>query len=254
MKSYKKLLFISGLCLTNFHVLSATETENVNNTEGWCNWLSGCPTYAQLRVGAGVASDFSYSLEEDEIEGRPSKRRVTHQQVGLEIGKIVDEWRFGVEVGYFHGNVKRWNDEEGHDGLDFSMHCTLHGITLLGNVYYNIPLTETQEWSLVLGAGLGVEYMWASFGMNQIPINDITTKHHSCVLPVCQGYVGLAYDINENATINLGYRLRTYLKKLKWKSVVASNEGGEEEEALHSGWKKHPYIHTFECSFMWRFE
>lgn len=254
MGTFKKLLFISGLCLANFYAFAETESEpsamdcSENNysedtgTEETASWLTDYPTYAQLRVGLGMGSKLTYF--KNGIGGKEDdfKKGVFHQQIGLEIGKIVDEWRFGIELGYFHGSVKK---QEINQDVKDKVWYSMHGLMLLGNVYYHIPLTEEKEWALVLGAGLGVDCI--KFHLKGWKNKNL--KDGTCFAAVCQGYVGLAYDINNNATINVGYRLHKLLNDLEWTSL----EDKAANIKLKAGWDN-AWVHTFEGSFMWRFE
>ena len=121
----------------------------------------------------------------------------------------------------------------------------MHGLMLLGNVYYHIPLTEEKEWALVLGAGLGVDCI--KFHLKGWKNKNL--KDGTCFAAVCQGYVGLAYDINNNATINVGYRLHKLLNDLEWTPL----EDKAANIKLKAGWDN-AWVHTFEGSLMWRFE
>lgn len=259
----KKLLLVSGLCLANFCAFADVESELVetdcteNNysenadTAESASWWDCYPTYAQVRIGVGPGSKFNYVKEmenvEDEIDRDAFKKGVTQVQIGLEIGKIVDEWRFGVELGGFHGSVKTIQDPE--DGQDM-MSVSMNGLMLLGNAYYTIPLTEEKEWSLVLGAGLGIDIIRFSLDDKERDPNT-TTKDSTCFAAVCQGYMGLAYDVNKNVTVNVGYRLHKLLNDIEWTSYEYNDAG--ETCKVKSGWGN-VWVHTFECSLMGRFE
>ncbi len=111
----------------------------------------------------------------------------------VEFGVSYDAWRLGLEVSYRQNKIKR-SDNVNIDLDDTNKVNALAGMI---NVYYDYALTE--ECSLYVGAGLGV----AKFNF----VDRASKAEFGKSVFAWQVLAGVAYDINENWTVEAGYRL-----------------------------------------------
>lgn len=119
----------------------------------------------------------------------------------VEFGVAYDAWRLGLEVSYKQNKIKEWKYNNVavaamKDGKYLSLAAMI-------NAYYDYALTD--ECSLYLGLGLGAD--------------KVSVKKHadnaaevSKVVFAWQVMAGVAYDINENWTVEAGYRLFNTMK------------------------------------------
>lgn len=111
----------------------------------------------------------------------------------VEFGVSYDAWRLGLEVSYRQNKIK----ESKNAAVDVNVMNKVNALAGMINVYYDYALTE--ECSLYVGAGLGM----AKFNF---VAKDSKVEAGKCVF-AWQVLAGVAYDINENWTVEAGYRL-----------------------------------------------
>ena len=113
-----------------------------------------------------------------------------------EFGVSYDAWRLGLEVAYRQNKI---NDGK-TTNEDVELYNKINALSAMVNVYYDYALTD--ECSLYLGLGLGAAKV--AF------VNKAANAHKAeCTKTVFawQVMAGVAYDINENWTVEAGYRL-----------------------------------------------
>ena len=156
----------------------------------------------------------------------------------VEFGVSYDAWRLGLEVNYRSNKIKESNFYNrnniagvgsipaGHAANDNAGVAATHynkmfkdaKYTSLGamiNAYYDYALTD--ECSLYLGLGLGVarvsckttkvEAVAGANAVNGYNTFAIDSRECSKTVFAWQVMAGVAYDINENWTVEAGYRL-----------------------------------------------
>ena len=111
----------------------------------------------------------------------------------VEFGVSYDAWRLGLEVSYRQNKIK----ESKNVAINIDELNKVNALAGMINVYYDYALTE--ECSLYVGAGLGM----AKFNF---VAKDSKIEAGKCVF-AWQVLAGVAYDINENWTVEAGYRL-----------------------------------------------
>ena len=111
----------------------------------------------------------------------------------VEFGVSYDAWRLGLEVSYRQNKIK----ESTNAGFPTTTFNKINALAGMINVYYDYALTE--ECSLYVGAGLGM----AKF--NFVRLADKIEDGKAVF--AWQVLAGVAYDINENWTVEAGYRL-----------------------------------------------
>ncbi len=111
----------------------------------------------------------------------------------VEFGVSYDAWRLGLEVSYRQNKIKKSDNER----IDIDTYNKANVLAGMINVYYDYALTE--ECSLYVGAGMGI----AKFDF----INKGTKVETGKTVFAWQVLAGVAYDINENWTVEAGYRL-----------------------------------------------
>ena len=109
----------------------------------------------------------------------------------VEFGVSYDAWRLGLEVSYRQNKIKSSTN------ANVANYNKINALAGMINVYYDYALTE--ECSLYVGAGLGM----AKYNFVAVAGKVETGK---CVF-AWQVLAGVAYDINENWTVEAGYRL-----------------------------------------------
>ena len=109
----------------------------------------------------------------------------------VEFGVSYDAWRLGLEVSYRQNKIKSSTN------ANVANYNKINALAGMINVYYDYALTE--ECSLYVGAGLGM----AKFNF---VAKDSKVETGKCVF-AWQVLAGVAYDINENWTVEAGYRL-----------------------------------------------
>ena len=114
----------------------------------------------------------------------------------VEFGVAYDAWRLGLEVSYKQNKIKESTNNH-VDGNNYKNGKYLSLATMI-NAYYDYALTD--ECSLYLGLGLGADKV-------STKDNGNNAKELSKVVFAWQVMAGVAYDINENWTVEAGYRL-----------------------------------------------
>ena len=111
----------------------------------------------------------------------------------VEFGVSYDAWRLGLEVSYRQNKIKHSDNAN----IDVAATNKVNALAGMINVYYDYALTE--ECSLYVGAGLGM----AKFNFVAV---DSKVEQGKGVF-AWQVLAGVAYDINENWTVEAGYCL-----------------------------------------------
>lgn len=111
-----------------------------------------------------------------------------------EFGVSYDAWRLGLEVAYRQNKI---NDGKTTNALKRTYN-KINALSAMINVYYDYALTD--ECSLYLGLGLGAAK--ANFVEK-----EGAKKECGKTVFAWQVMAGVAYDINENWTVEAGYRL-----------------------------------------------
>jgi len=111
----------------------------------------------------------------------------------VEFGVSYDAWRLGLEVSYRQNKIK----SSTNTNIAVDDTNKVNALAGMINVYYDYALTE--ECSLYVGAGLGM----AKFNF---VAKNTKVEAGKCVF-AWQVLAGVAYDINENWTVEAGYRL-----------------------------------------------
>lgn len=119
----------------------------------------------------------------------------------VEFGVAYDAWRLGLEVSYKQNKIKesKFYAKKGDAAKDAALKDGKYtSLAAMINVYYDYALTD--EYSLYLGLGLGADKVSAKE-------KDSKSVESSKVVFAWQVMAGVAYDINENWTVEAGYRL-----------------------------------------------
>ena len=112
-----------------------------------------------------------------------------------EFGVSYDAWRLGLEVAYRQNKIK--NDKTSNVAIKNRFE-KINALSAMVNVYYDYALTD--ECSLYLGLGLGAaKASFVAKGGEKL--------ESSKTVFAWQVMTGVAYDINENWTVEAGYRL-----------------------------------------------
>lgn len=132
----------------------------------------------------------------------------------VEFGVAYDAWRLGLEVSYKQNKIKESKfytaDNIGGAGNAAARRAAAiaannalkdgkyTSLAAMINAYYDYALTD--ECSLYLGLGLGADKV-------SVKSNAANAAELSKVVFAWQVMAGVAYDINENWTVEAGYRL-----------------------------------------------
>ena len=114
----------------------------------------------------------------------------------VEMGVSYDAWRLGLEVSYRQNKVESSENER----YQYNATAKLNVLAGMVNAYYDYALTD--ECSLYLGVGLGV----AKVAVKTEPLECSRTAF------AWQVMAGVSYDIDENWTVEAGYRLFNTMK------------------------------------------
>jgi OmpA-OmpF porin, OOP family len=126
-----------------------------------------------------------------------------------EFGVSYDAWRLGLEVAYRQNKI---NNDKTANVVIKNWFKKINALSAMVNVYYDYALTD--ECSLYLGLGLGT-------AKASLVVNGGTKLEISKTVFAWQVMTGVAYDINENWTVEAGYRLFN-ISKVK---VITNNNG-----------------------------
>ena len=121
----------------------------------------------------------------------------------VEFGVAYDAWRLGLEVSYKQNKIKESTNNyvpgnQYKDGKYLSLAAMI-------NAYYDYALTD--ECSLYLGLGLGADKVSLKNNGSNAVEAALRNAEGSKVVFAWQVMAGVAYDINENWTVEAGYRL-----------------------------------------------
>ncbi|MDR0392865.1 MAG: porin family protein [Puniceicoccales bacterium] len=187
--------------------------------------LSALAIEAGSLFAADVASSFNPYVAVKGGFVKPGNRDNVKYKNGsagvVEFGVSYDAWRLGLEVSYRQAKIKESTNAVVNRDKD-----KINALAGMVNVYYDYALTE--EVALYVGAGLGV---------TKLAIHDKTTKVDTAkTVFAWQVVAGLGYDINENWTVEAGYRLFNTAK------VKANNQS-----------LKTPFCHSLEAGLRYNF-
>lgn len=113
-----------------------------------------------------------------------------------EFGISYDAFRLGLEVSYKQNKIKEVEAEKAAAVAGMEKDQKVNTLAAMINVYYDYALTE--ECSLYAGLGLGVA---------KTTVKDKNGIERGKTVFAWQILAGVAYDINENWTVEAGYRL-----------------------------------------------
>ena len=179
----KKILLLAGVaCL-----LSATADAKVNQ------YVSGKLSYdfnkVKVKVHDYEMGDISRAKADKELFG-------THVAYGVRAGYVRGE----VELNNSRDIKRNWlgftSDKGEKDTLE---HFRLYKHSFMANAYFDY-LTCT-PWTPYIGAGIGLSYLKADFG--EVEILGGSKSVYNLAWQVMGG---IAYDVNSNWTLDLGYR------------------------------------------------
>ncbi len=153
-------------------------------------------------VSAHGGADFPTKAKRKET-GTEAKFK-TGYSIGAAVGHSFDEFRFELEVAHRNAKVKDLGGSKDVSG-------GLSIFSLMGNVYYDLPVMDQVD--LYFGAGLG----WASVSSNMKEKNTPAKIDGSASVMAYQLMFGPAWNINDQWTVSLGYRFFGYTNpKLKY--------------------------------------
>ena len=151
----------------------------VANTDSW---------YVSGNAGASFTNNMQNKDNKD------SFRTKTGYGLGLAVGHSFDRIRAELEVGYNRNTIKDYKNGAAVTKLS-SSYASL--MTVMGNIYYDMPVTE--QFDLYVGAGLG-------YGIWTIKINDDKAPASTFAY---QGMTGITWKATQNVAISAGYRILT---------------------------------------------
>ncbi|MDR1255290.1 MAG: porin family protein [Puniceicoccales bacterium] len=187
--------------------------------------LSALAIEAGSLFAADVASSFNPYVAVKGGFVKPGNRDEVKYKNGctgaIEFGVSYDAWRLGLEISYRQAKIK-----ESKNALVDGNKDKFNALAGMVNVYYDYALTE--EVALYVGAGLGV----AKFSAHDKTAKVDTSK----TVFAWQIAAGLGYDINENWTVEAGYKLFNTAK-------VKSNSNSV----------KTPFCHSLEAGLRYNF-
>ena len=114
-----------------------------------------------------------------------------------EFGVSYDAWRLGLEVAFRQNKIKKADAANVKAVAIADASDKINALSAMINVYYDYALTD--ECSLYLGLGLGA-------AKTNFVAKDTKVEAGKTVF-AWQVMAGVAYDINENWTVEAGYRL-----------------------------------------------
>lgn len=123
----------------------------------------------------------------------------------VEMGVSYDAWRLGLEVSYRQNKVKSSENANVTYQYQEAEKAKLNVLAGMVNAYYDYALTD--ECSLYLGVGLGV----AKVAMNRLDVRNYRFENSRTAF-AWQVMAGVSYDIDENWTVEAGYRLFNTMK------------------------------------------
>lgn len=257
MKIHKKLLLVLCCSFANNFPLFAENEENYTDSnysieseddnEYESSWLDEYPTYAKLSLGGGWGSKFNY-ISKYEAAGVVADnpydytKGTSFKKIGFEIGKVIGPWNLGFEASYLDGKIKKFTNYN----EDLSGNIKMG--TFMGNAYYVFPIEDTPA-SLVLGAGLGFDYLSLTPKCGTSDTYGVTVHDHSAFSLAGQLYIGLECSLTKDLCAILGYKFHKVFSSIDWTSA---NVKRPHEYNTNSEWKS-PKIHLIEASIMYTF-
>ena len=113
-----------------------------------------------------------------------------------EFGISYDAFRLGLEVSYKQNKIKEVEARRAAAAAGMEKDEKVNTLAAMINVYYDYALTE--ECSLYAGLGLGIA---------KTTVKTVDGLEAGKTVFAWQILAGVAYDINENWTVEAGYRL-----------------------------------------------
>lgn len=158
---------------------------------------------AEAAVNQYVSAKVSYDFNKVSVkETKEGASDVQHIKLNKELfGTHV---AYGVQAGYVRGEIelnnsrdvkRNWvSDSNFYGGADEIEHFRLYKHSVMVNGYFDF-LTCT-AWTPYVGAGIGSSYLKVDAGDDAKSVYNLAW----------QVMAGVAYDVNENWTLDLGYR------------------------------------------------
>lgn len=209
----KKHIFLSILSLYLMMVsLSA-------RMDGW---------YTSLNGGIGFPTEIK--VKETALDGTKVRTK-TGYAVGASLGHSFDQWRFEFELAHRRNNSK---DVRYAAGVNDDVTGDWYLTTIMGNVYYDIPMIE--HFDLSIGAGMG----YGNVGAN---IKEKTTPRKfdgSTGVFVYQAMFIPTWNFNDHWSMGVGYRFLGY------------NNPKLKVDGVKTTFRSH-FIHTVEAAIRYAF-
>jgi len=175
----------------------AADLEPVAEPLGW---------YVSLFGGASWLDDVKTDYEDDNI----GYGNEADTDVGFIIGGAVgthltEDIRVELEVAYSENDTDDEVIFEDADGshTTYDGHADYSFLTFMGNIWYDIPLSE--ELKPYVGGGAGVAIVDGEFGYDGEPDDRYDSSEVTFAFQVG---AGLRWAVLENVTLDVGYRLR----------------------------------------------
>lgn len=193
----------------------------------------------------------------------------------LAAGYALDNWRFELEGGYRNGKQAKnpimlttttvdtvnINNSQNINTSSVSVKefANISDWTLMGNVYYDIPLSEDFSWYVGAGAGVAFETKKVSVAANSsttqnFPVgppvtNSITTIKEKDILFAYQVMTGVSYAITDNIDATLGYRFTGTSKPKDFTGKLVS---GNTTSNYTMSMQKWPHAHSVEAGIRFK--
>lgn len=146
-----------------------------------------------LSLGAGATFPADSSIENLGIDNSESLN-VGPSATGA-IGLYLGDFRFEAEAGYRYNDLSSFT--LGGVGVSASGH--LESLSLMGNLYYDIPLSPTIDWYIGGGAG-SAQYH------TSVTVAGLSASGGSDWKFAYQGMTGLSFQLDKKIYLTVGYR------------------------------------------------
>jgi opacity protein-like surface antigen len=180
-----------GLTLGMATAQAADIIEPVVEPPGW---------YVSLFGGVSFLEDVNTEYDEPgpyEIDAETKTGFIVGGALGTH---LTEDFRVELEVAYSENDV----DDIEYDGEDYAGTGDFTFLTFMGNVWYDVPLSE--ELKPYLGGGAGI----AIIDANDVGYEGNVEYDSSEVAFAFQVGAGLRWAIADSITLDVGYRLRGF--------------------------------------------
>jgi opacity protein-like surface antigen len=193
----------AGAMLLGMSAAKAADIEPVIEPVGW---------YVTLFGGVSFLDDVKTDYEFDDSPGFTNGAD-SDTDVGFIVGgaigtHLTEDLRVELEAAYSENDVDeiRYIDGVGND-TDYYGHGKFGLLTIMANLWYDVPLSE--ELKPYLGGGAGIAVVNGDVGYDPVEFPDYDPIFdESRVAFAFQLGAGLRWQAWENVTLDVGYRLR----------------------------------------------